>query len=75
MINGQRNSRGVTHNHHQRNHHQDDRLSWGDTVFLNLEREGMPLNVACVCVFEGKVSFRDCFRFIESKLAKIPRYL
>jgi hypothetical protein len=24
---------------------QGDRLSWGDTVFLHLEREGMPLNV------------------------------
>ena len=24
------------------NHQQSDRLSWGDTVFLNLEREGMP---------------------------------
>jgi len=57
------------------NHQQGDRLSWGDTVFLHLEREGMPLNVACVCVFEGKVSFEDCYRFVESKLPLIPRYL
>ena len=55
--------------------HQSDRLSWGDTVFLNLEREGMPLNVASVCVFEGSVSLEDCLQFVESKLPLIPRYL
>jgi len=52
-----------------------DRLSWGDTVFLHLEHEGMPLNVACVCVFEGKIPFEDCVQFVESKLPLIPRYL
>jgi diacylglycerol O-acyltransferase / wax synthase len=57
------------------NHPQSDRLSWGDTVFLHLEREGMPLNVASVCLFEGEISFEDCFRLIESKLPLIPRYL
>ena len=55
--------------------HQSDRLSWGDTVFLHLEREGMPLNVAGVCVFEGEVPFKDCVQFVESKLPLIPRYL
>ncbi|HEY1469586.1 MAG TPA: wax ester/triacylglycerol synthase domain-containing protein, partial [Candidatus Acidoferrum sp.] len=54
---------------------QSDRLSWGDTVFLHLEREGMPLNVACVCVFEGDIAFEACVQFIESKLPLIPRYL
>jgi diacylglycerol O-acyltransferase len=54
---------------------QGDRLSWGDTVFLHLEREGMPLNVASVCLFEGKVSFGDLVRFVESKLPLLPRYL
>jgi diacylglycerol O-acyltransferase len=54
---------------------RSDRLSWGDTVFLHLEREGMPLNVACVGVFEGKIHFKDCVRFVESKLPRIPRYL
>ena len=54
---------------------KSDRLSWGDTVFLNLEREGMPLNVACVCVFEGDIPFKDCVQFVESKLPLIPRYL
>jgi diacylglycerol O-acyltransferase / wax synthase len=57
------------------NTQQGDRLSWGDTVFLHLEREGMPLNVACVCVFEGKIPFEDCVQFVESKLPLIPRYL
>ena len=57
------------------NHEQGDRLSWGDTVFLHLEREGMPLNVACVCVFEGKIPFDACVQFVESKLPLIPRYL
>jgi len=54
---------------------QGDRLSWGDTVFLHLEREGMPLNVACVCVFEGKIPFDACVQFVGSKLPLIPRYL
>ncbi len=53
----------------------DDRLSWGDTVFLHLEREGMPLNVASVCIFEGEIPFKACVRFVESKLPLLPRYL
>jgi len=56
------------------NHQQSDRLSWGDTVFLHLEREGMPLNVGSICVFEGEISFADCVPFIESKLPLLPRY-
>jgi diacylglycerol O-acyltransferase len=35
----------------------------------------MPLNVACVCVFEGPIPFKDCVQFVESKLPLIPRYL
>ncbi|MGA9861578.1 MAG: wax ester/triacylglycerol synthase family O-acyltransferase, partial [Terriglobales bacterium] len=54
------------------NHQQGNRLSWGDTVFLHLEREGMPLNVACVSVLEGEIRFKDCLQFMESKLALIP---
>jgi len=57
------------------NQRSGDRLSWGDTVFLNLEREGMPLNVACVCVLEGEIPFETYLRFVESRLALIPRYL
>ena len=57
------------------NHQQSDRLSWGDTVFLHMEREGMPLNVASVCIFEGEISRADCIQFVESKLPLLPRYL
>jgi diacylglycerol O-acyltransferase len=57
------------------NHQQSDRLSWGDTVFLHLEREGMPLNVASICIFDGEVPFEDCLQFIETKLSLLPRYL
>jgi diacylglycerol O-acyltransferase / wax synthase len=57
------------------NHQQSDRLSWGDTVFLNLEREGMPLNVASVFLFEGEVAFEGWFHFIKSKLGHMPHYL
>jgi diacylglycerol O-acyltransferase len=56
-------------------HQQGDRLSWGDTVFLHLEREGMPLNVASVCMFEGEISLKDFLRLVESKLPLLPRYL
>ena len=57
-----------------RRHREDNRLSSGDALFLYLEREGMPLNVASVSVFEGEISLRACSRFIESKLPLIPRY-
>jgi diacylglycerol O-acyltransferase len=57
------------------NHSQSDRLTWGDTVFLHLEREGMPLNVASVCTFEGEFPLNDCLQFVESKLPLLPRYM
>ena len=52
----------------------NDRLSGGDALFLYLEREGMPLNVASVNVFEGEISLKACSAFVESKLPLIPRY-
>jgi len=58
-----------------RNHLGGERLSWGDTVFLNLERSGMPLNVACVSLFDGNIVFDDYLRFVQSRLPLIPRYL
>ena len=33
--------------------HENDSLSWGDALFLYLERQGMPLNIASVAVFDG----------------------
>jgi diacylglycerol O-acyltransferase len=59
----------------QNHNNRGDRLSWGDTVFLHLEREGMPLNVASVCVFEGEIPFRAYLQFVKSKLPLLPRYL
>src|SRR5438270_3179814 len=56
------------------NRQDDNRLSWGDALFLYLEREGMPLNIACVSIFEGDISLQACRSFIESKLPLIPRY-
>jgi diacylglycerol O-acyltransferase / wax synthase len=53
----------------------DDRLSWGDSVFLYLEREGMPMNMASVSVLEGHVPTATYRRFIESRLPLVPRYL
>jgi diacylglycerol O-acyltransferase / wax synthase len=52
-----------------------DRFSWGDTVFLHLEREGMPLNLASVCIFEGEIPFEAYSRFVQTKLPLLPRYL
>ncbi len=49
-------------------------LSWGDTFFLYLERDGQPLNIASTCEFEGKISLKSCSKFIESKLGLLPRY-
>lgn len=51
-----------------------ERLSWGDALFLYLERAGMPLNIASVTVFEGDISLDECIRTIESKLPRLPRY-
>lgn len=57
------------------NNEHTNHLSWGDSVFLNLEREGMPLNVGSVSLLEGEIPFQACLRFVESKLKLIPRYL
>src|SRR5690242_4982687 len=57
-----------------KNGQNGDRLSWGDALFLYLEREGMPLNIASVSIFEGQISLDECTRFVESKLPLLPRY-
>jgi diacylglycerol O-acyltransferase / wax synthase len=49
-------------------------FSFGDALFLYIEREGQPLNIAGVSVFEGEIKLKDCAAFIESKLPLIPRY-
>jgi len=54
--------------------HENDSLSWGDALFLYLERPGMPLSIASVAVFDGTISLADCVAFVSSKLPLIPRY-
>src|SRR5271165_4416225 len=49
-------------------------LSCGDALFLYFEREGQPINIAGVSVFEGEIKLADCAAFVESKLLLIPRY-
>jgi len=53
---------------------ENDRLSEGDALFLYLERQGMPLHIASVAVFDGTISLAECVEFVRSKLPLIPRY-
>ncbi len=57
-----------------RDDHNHELLSYGDALFLYLEREGMPLNVATVAQFEGQIGRQECIEFVASKLPLIPRY-
>ena len=54
--------------------HNHECLSFGDALFLYLEREGMPLNVATVAQFEGEITLAECIAFVASKLPLLPRY-
>jgi diacylglycerol O-acyltransferase / wax synthase len=54
--------------------HENNRLSEGDALFLYLERQGMPLHIASVAVFDGVISLADCIEFVGAKLPLIPRY-
>lgn len=49
-------------------------FSFGDALFLYLEREGMPLHVASLCLFEGKIPLGQFVEYVESRLPLIPRY-
>jgi diacylglycerol O-acyltransferase / wax synthase len=49
-------------------------FSWGDALFLYIERPGQPLNIACVSIFDGPVSLKSLRDLVESKLPLIPRY-
>lgn len=51
-----------------------DCLSWGDSLFLHLEREGQPLSIASFSDFEGEIDLKACRQFVESRLPLIPRY-
>src|SRR5436190_22010802 len=50
------------------------RLSGIDAAFLYLERKEIPLNIACVAIFDGPIPFREFVAHIDSKLDRIPRY-
>jgi len=49
-------------------------FSWGDALFLYLERPGQPLSIASVSIFEGAIPLKTCRDFVESKLPLVPRY-
>ena len=38
-------------------------FSWGDALFLHIERPGQPLNIAGVSMFEGEIKLADLPRF------------
>jgi diacylglycerol O-acyltransferase len=50
------------------------RLSGIDAAFLYLERKEIPLNIACVALFDGPIPFPEFVANIDSKLDLIPRY-
>jgi diacylglycerol O-acyltransferase len=54
--------------------HQSNSFSWGDALFLYIERPGQPLSMACVSIFDGAIPLKACRDFVESQLPLIPRY-
>ncbi len=50
-----------------------ERLSFGDALFLHLEREGIPINIACVAILEGLLGYQEFLPFVEAKLSLLPR--
>jgi len=54
--------------------HTEHRLSGSDAAFLYLERNEIPLHIACVAVFEDVIPFEEFVAAIDSKLHLIPRY-
>ncbi|MGZ4838007.1 MAG: wax ester/triacylglycerol synthase family O-acyltransferase [Terriglobales bacterium] len=53
---------------------QRDSLSFGDALFLYLEREGMPLHIASASIFDGEIPLEQFMSYIETKLDVVPRY-
>jgi len=52
----------------------DNRLSPTDAAFLYLERQEIPLHIACVFIFDGPIPFLEFVASIDSRLHLIPRY-
>ncbi len=55
--------------------HDCEYLSFGDSLFLYLEREGTPLNIASLGIFDGELSVADLRSLVNSRLAQLPRYM
>lgn len=55
--------------------HQREYLSFGDALFLHLEREGNPINIASVAIFDGTMRLEELFPYVEAKLSHIPRVM
>jgi diacylglycerol O-acyltransferase len=51
------------------------RLSFLDAAFLYLERKECPMNIGAAHIFEGKLTYDELVRYIESRLSLVPRYL
>jgi len=53
--------------------HQREYLSFGDALFLHLEQQGIPINIASVAVFEGSIRMEELLPYVEAKLSHVPR--
>jgi diacylglycerol O-acyltransferase len=52
---------------------QREYLSFGDALFLHLEREGIPINIASVAIFDGVIRMDEFLPYVEAKLSSLPR--
>ncbi len=66
---------GVTKSGDMPHSNGHDSLSFGDALFLYLERPGVPLHIASVNVFEGRIARQRLMPFIASRLPRVPRFL
>lgn len=55
--------------------HECEYLSFGDSLFLYLEHDGAPLNIASLAIFDGEISATELRNLVASKLGQIPRYM
>lgn len=49
-------------------------LSFGDALFLYVEREGIPINVASVAIFDGEIELEELVPYLDAKRERIPRF-
>jgi diacylglycerol O-acyltransferase len=54
---------------------QREYLSFGDALFLHLEREGIPINIASVAIFDGLIEMQEFLPYVEAKLSALPRWM